>query len=440
MDILSVLFEQFNTYSKSNPVVAGVVSLWGIAVFTWLCRNIPQNIWLFLRTQYTTTLTIDNQEIGMNFETYAGLLEWLNKSKWIRFSRNIQVTGRYFGDKRGPYTGIVVGIGEGTHFFRYKGKFFWVKREEQQAPQNGSKIHSKIKITCVGRDRKFLLDLIDDFHPHENTDRLSVWRWSNSYWEKLTTIPRRSLETVITHGGLKEDIVKEIEEFQNSREWYIQRGLAHKLIYIFHGKSGTGKTTLIKALASRFNLGIAVINLSQMSDETLAKALATAPEYSLILIEDFDSSSAVRAREGMQKKRKESESEIPSPMETLSGGIKLIEESSFLTLSGVLNAMDGVVSLDNKLVFMTTNILDTIDPAVVRPGRVDRIVEISELNNSDIVKYIELMFPDYAIPGHLVFDDLPGCELQQLYFANKKDAVAFVSSIPTTQTTKLRAV
>ena len=42
-----------------------------------------------------------------------------------------------------------------------------------------------------------------------------------------------------------------------------------------------------------------------------------------------------------------------------------------LTFSGLLNAIDGVTSTEGRIVFMTTNYVDRLDPALIRPGRVD---------------------------------------------------------------------
>lgn len=151
MEFITTLITQFNEYSKVNPVLTGVVSLWGVGVLTFLARNVPSNLWQFAKSQLTTTLTIDNQEVGNNYEAFTSFLAWLNSSKWISFSRSISVDGRYTSADR---SGIVVGIGVGRHIFRSDGKFFMVFRQPLQQQAGGTKMHSSITITCLGRDRK----------------------------------------------------------------------------------------------------------------------------------------------------------------------------------------------------------------------------------------------------------------------------------------------
>jgi len=97
----------------------------------------------------------------------------------------------------------------------------------------------------------------------------------------------------------------------------------------------------------------------------------------------------------------------------------------------LLNALDGVVPLDDVLVFMTTNTLADIDPALLRKGRVDQIFHIPLLKDPEIKEYVAVMCPDIQIPETCRFKAIAGCDLQALYLDNKWDEAAFVASIPT---------
>jgi SpoVK/Ycf46/Vps4 family AAA+-type ATPase len=101
-------------------------------------------------------------------------------------------------------------------------------------------------------------------------------------------------------------------------------------------------------------------------------------------------------------------------------------------LSGILNAFDGIVSLDDRLIFLTTNVLSSIDPAMIRPGRVDHVIEVGYLKDSTIREYIAMMFPGRPNPIEQ-FAPIAGCQLQQYYLENSDDYEAFVASIPRTQ-------
>jgi chaperone BCS1 len=57
-----------------------------------------------------------------------------------------------------------------------------------------------------------------------------------------------------------------------------------------------------------------------------------------------------------------------------------------VTLSGLLNALDGVASSEGRIVFMTTNYLDRLDPALIRPGRVDMKEFIGQCSRHQLVQ------------------------------------------------------
>ena len=70
--------------------------------------------------------------------------------------------------------------------------------------------------------------------------------------------------------------------------------------------------------------------------------------------------------------------------------------SQQVTFSGLLNCLDGVVSTEERIVFMTTNYLDRLDTALVRPGRVDMKVKIDYASFSQIRRTFERFYPNAA--------------------------------------------
>lgn len=92
------------------------------------------------------------------------------------------------------------------------------------------------------------------------------------------------------------------------------------------------------------------LNLSsnRLNDDSLNTALNCAPERSIILLEDID--ALFVGRESVTKKRGKGEK---------------------VSFSGLLNALDGVRSQEGRILFMTTNHKEKLDPALMRPGRAD---------------------------------------------------------------------
>ena len=133
----------------------------------------------------------------------------------------------------------------------------------------------------------------------------------------------------------------------------MDKGVPYRRGYLLHGPPGTGKTSFTQAIAGALKLNICYLNLSNgnMDDDGLNRALNNAPSQSIILLEDID--GIFVARESVNQGR--------------DGGV---------SFSGLLNALDGVRSQEGRILFMTTNHKEKLDPALLRPGRCDFQVKL----------------------------------------------------------------
>jgi mitochondrial chaperone BCS1 len=136
-----------------------------------------------------------------------------------------------------------------------------------------------------------------------------------------------------------------------------------------HGPPGNGKSSLITAVAGVLGKSICVLNLSSLSltDDSLTNLLGDAPDGSLILLEDVD---AV-----FNQRNKASGNE------------------SKLSFNGLLNALDGVTAQQGRLVFLTTNHLEKLDPALVRPGRADAHFFLNNASQMQVQKMLTRFYP-----------------------------------------------
>jgi chaperone BCS1 len=138
-------------------------------------------------------------------------------------------------------------------------------------------------------------------------------------------------------------------------------GIPYRRGYLLHGLPGAGKTSLINGIANHFHLKVCPINLNNVTDSMLSQMILTAPSNALILLEDVDCAGATEKRLDTDKKKEGKE-----VLENLMMG---------LSLSGLLNALDGAQSANGTLFFMTTNHIDKLDPALLRDGRTDVRIE-----------------------------------------------------------------
>ena len=242
------------------------------------------------------------------------------------------------------------------------------------SPQSYSSYdHDIITISTAGRSREALEDLIKDAENEykvKSFGKTLVYHYQRGYsygsdgnWLLLNNPAlQRPWNSVATKNNLKEELLTDIKDFQNSEEHYVARGIPYRRGYLLHGPPGTGKSSLIYSLASELNYSVCVVNLSRdINDFDLFKQMATAPKKSILLFEDVDVAVPSDKRKKEIKQRSNEGVEYSS---TYSGSI---------TLSGLLNALDGISSSDSHIVFMTTNIITNLDPALIRPGRYDQL-------------------------------------------------------------------
>jgi chaperone BCS1 len=159
--------------------------------------------------------------------------------------------------------------------------------------------------------------------------------------------PRRPLASIVLADGLLDDLLADLRAFLDAGSWYMTRGVPHRRGYLLHGPPGNGKTTLVAAVAGELGLSVAVLSLSNkvLTDDILRNQINALPPGAVLLIEDIDCAFAEKRAAG---------------------------EATGVTMSGLLNALDGVSSREGRILFMTTNHPERLDPALVRPGRVDR--------------------------------------------------------------------
>jgi chaperone BCS1 len=200
---------------------------------------------------------------------------------------------------------------------------------------------------------------------------------SGSYWRHVVFQHPASFETLAMEAERKQEIVDDLVIFSTAEDFYARIGRAWKRGYLLFGPPGTGKSTMIAAMANLLNYDIYDLELTAVKDNTeLRKLLIETTSRSIIVIEDIDCSLDLT---GQRKKKKEEEGQRdekdPKP--------KLPKEEdskhSQVTLSGILNFVDGLWSAcrGERLIVFTTNFVEKLDPALIRKGRMDKHIELS---------------------------------------------------------------
>lgn len=255
--------------------------------------------------------------------------------------------------------------GPGRHILRYKNAFLMVNRVRETKSmdlQRGTPWET-ITLTTLYSNRNIFEDLFVEAHQlaqQSTQGKTIVYTARTASWEKFGE-PRRKrpLESVILDKGVKERIVQDVRDFLGSGRWYYDRGIPYRRGYLLHGPPGTGKSSFIQALAGELDYNIAILNLSErgMTDDRLSYLLTIIPQRTLVLLEDADAAFTSRR----------TQTDVHG------------YQGANVTFSGLLNALDGVASAEERVIFLTTNHVERLDSALVRPGRVDMTVRLGEL-------------------------------------------------------------
>lgn len=153
-------------------------------------------------------------------------------------------------------------------------------------------------------------------------------------------------------------------------------GIPYRRGYLLYGAPGSGKSSFITALAGSLDLSICLLNLSErgLTDGKLTYLLSNLPDASILLLEDIDAAFPASRSRSHAKMEDAGDGFVPG-----------------VTFSGLLNALDGVASSESRIVFMTTNHAERLDPALVRPGRVDLSLELGDADEHQV----RLMFQKF---------------------------------------------
>lgn len=273
------------------------------------------------------------------------------------------------------------------------------------------KLYLSISANCVNDAKKILKDIINCAEKayaelKTNTIMSRYYDISCNYWSAFVTIKKRTIDTIFCDEEMKSVLISDIKKFKNNKDIYQKFGISYKRVYLFNGPPGTGKTSMVLALASLFNYDLSTITYStELDDFKFMKALKTLNKNSILLLEDLD---------------------------------KMFDQNSptkhNVTLSCLLNFLDGISRIDELIVFITANDINKLDEAIKRPGRVDCITTFEYPSITIIEKMFNTYFPSQTKNFKLLKDTLSdnkvSIALLQKFFIDNYDTDDITKQLP----------
>ena len=410
----TVIYNGFLLISQQNPIVAGVISLWGLGVVTFLFLRIPAKIWRLVKRQLTTDLTINNQDT-----IYYLFLQWLSATQLHSFVRTFNLSHKsYYG-----YGVSFMTYGYGSNVFLFKGRPVFINRSKVDA---SATIHSKetMTLTVLGRDTNLITQLFEEVKKSTLDDGVfSVYNYREGSWNLFTTVQKRNGETLSLPKITRKSLNDHLENFANNKKWYTKNGIPYKTGIILHGPPGTGKTSIVACICSELKKDCYILDLNAVGDASLKLAFASVPAGGIILLEDIDIIFA---------KRKAIEDPSHEPV---SNDAEVLKQAMGVpTLGGILNALDGIGCGTNRIVIATTNFYEKLDTALTREGRFDLTLKIDYMTDETLKDYICRLYPDFPrteVNKWRVNNKVAPCKVQNLVFKNRTEPINVLKEVAT---------
>jgi len=345
------------------------------AVSVWL-RAVPTKLWHWIVRQTTMMITVNDDDAA-----FVWVKEWFLEQKFLKKIRHLDLDTTMRNER------IAMIPAPGMHWFWYEGRPFqvWFYRTEETHERMSRRMES-LTFRTLGRKRAFLQTFVDDVMSC-HTRRMGVQSYLYIYndgWDYVEGYAPRLLDSVVLHPGEKEHLVQDVKNFRASKKRYARLGIPYHRGYLLYGPPGTGKTSLVSALAAHFGLSIYVVNLADFTDRSLMNAVNRVPANSVLLFEDIDCAKSGKAREPASSG---ANSMAQAQVE------KANPATNGVTLSGLLNALDGFYAPANVLFVMTTNHIEVPDAALLRPGRIDYKLFMGAASASQKIELYRRFYP-----------------------------------------------
>ena len=324
---------------------------------------------------FTSTFGVDKVMTYM-YHTIDNLTP-INRTNNIQF--HITRTPYKYDSKDVGYASI----GFGTYKYNFKGHIFDIEYIQEIKAVGTDDEPKKFKSLTVLSSSCEMFDKFFRCVSNHNDDseidecKLNVYIM-NKYgeWLKYNKIPSRTLKTVYFDDKLKQKCRDDIADFLKKEKEYQEFGIPYKKNYLLTGIPGSGKTSLIKALCKEIGHHLCIFSINHdVDNHTALCAFRDIPPKSILLIEDID--CLFEKRTGT-------------------------DENKHFTFSNLINLLDGVLSRQGLITFMTTNHPENMDHALLRQGRVDLIIHMNYPRKIDIKN----LFRDIMVKSCLSVDEI----------------------------------
>ncbi len=266
------------------------------------------------------------------------------------------------------------------------------------------------------------------------------------YYKNYELINNKTLDSVFFEE--KKALQKMLTNFENKSGPYKHSCIQHRLGILLYGPPGTGKTSLIKALSNKLSRHIINIELSKI--KTNSELMAIMYNHDLFIgdniffklqfkdiiyvFEDIDAVGSIvhkrsneESNESAKKLEKDTEEAIKESLKDTKNpeNVSVLKKDDTLTLACILNAIDGIIDSPERMIIFTSNHPEKLDPALIRPGRIDVKINLNNISQENLIEMIKFYdtfdAQEIDIIKNLKFQKTPAQIEQFIIFNNIKN-------------------
>lgn len=348
------------------PLLSGTLLVGAGGWLAYNAKDLGNRAFSFIRSRIGYTVEISSNE----FTLFTAVRQWLGSVEEKARYLDGHIISKNTSDDKSMFNLSP----RGAYILRYKGRrlLVWSTKE---AIEMSDTYREKIIFQTLFGNRQVFLDIMEDAYEYANELHLGLVEIlvpDSSYsaqWRTFEHKLPRKRETLCLAGEVT-GIFDDAKRFLEERDWYNRMNIPYRRGYLLHGPPGNGKSSIAHALATELGVGINVANLSSFkSDQNFIDILSKVAPDNILLLEDIDSCGVER---------------IETTKSAKSG----------VTFSGLINALDGITAREGRIMIMTTNHVDKLDPALIRPGRADKQIFMDNANYQQARLMHERFFPE----------------------------------------------